>query len=47
METTLRLDSIKINAADEELYRLIINISTGKIHFEEIVSWLKDNTTTL
>ncbi len=47
METTLRLEAIKINAADEELYSFIINISTGIIHFEEIVSWLKENTTTL
>ena len=47
METTLRLEAIKINAADEELYSFIINISTGIIHFDEIVSWLKENTTTL
>lgn len=47
METTLRLEAIKINAADEELYSFIIKISTGTIHFDEIVSWLKENTTTL
>ena len=47
METTLRLEAIKINAADKELYSFIINISTGIIHFDEIVSWLKENTTTL
>jgi death-on-curing protein len=47
METTLRLGAIKINAADEELYSFVINISTGTIHFDEIVSWLKENTTTL
>jgi death-on-curing protein len=47
METRLRLEAIKINAADEELYSFVINISTGTIHFDEIVSWLKENTTTL
>lgn len=47
METTLRLEAIKINAADDKLFSFIINISTGTIHFDEIVSWLKENTTTL
>lgn len=35
----------KINASENELYQLIISISTGTINFEQIVEWLKNNST--
>jgi death on curing protein len=44
METVLRLEGIKIISNDDELYQFVINISTGKNRFEEIVEWLKNNT---
>lgn len=47
MEALLRHGGYKISSADDELYNFIINISTGSISFEEIVDWLKTNTTHL
>lgn len=44
METVLRLEGIKITSNDDELYQFVIDISTGKKRFEEIVEWLKKNT---
>jgi death on curing protein len=44
METLLRLEKIKIVATDDDLYNFVIQISTGDIHFEKIVEWLKLNT---
>jgi death on curing protein len=38
---------IKTIAKEEDLYNFTISISTGEIHFEQIVSWLKENTTTV
>lgn len=32
-------------ASSEDLYQIIINISTSAIIFEEVVEWLKANTT--
>jgi death-on-curing protein len=41
---TLLLDhSIRLNAKGEELYEFVINISTGALRFEEIVSWLNNH----
>ena len=44
METVLRLHGVKIISTDDELYNFVIDISTGKKRFEEIVEWLKKNT---
>lgn len=44
IETILLLDGKMIAAADEKIYDFIINITTGQIRFNEIVSWLKENT---
>ena len=45
MEALLRYGGHKIVASDDELYQFVINISTGSISFEDIVEWLKNNTT--
>lgn len=45
MELILRLEGFRINSNDEELYQFVIGISTGTKRFEEIVEWLKANTT--
>jgi death on curing protein len=37
METVLRIEGFRINAPDELLYQFIIDITTGKKRFEEIV----------
>lgn len=47
METVLRMEGLGINASDDSLYSFIIKITTGEIRFEQIVEWLKQNTTTL
>jgi death-on-curing protein len=40
---TLLLDQgIKLHASGDELYEFVINISTGALRFEEIVSWLSN-----
>ena len=44
IETTLLLDGKMIAAPDEKIYDFIINITTGQMRFNEIVSWLKENT---
>jgi death on curing protein len=44
METILRIEGIAIFATDEDLYNFVIKISTGELHFDEIVSWLKENS---
>ncbi|MBL0356539.1 MAG: hypothetical protein IPP72_06405 [Chitinophagaceae bacterium] len=45
METLLRIEGFKIIAGNDELYVFIIKIATGEIKFEQIVEWLKTNTT--
>jgi len=47
MELLLRLDALRITAPDNELYQFVIDISTGKKRFEEIVDWLKTNSKTI
>lgn len=32
-----------LNASNDELYNLVIEISTGQIRFDQIVVWLKEN----
>lgn len=44
MELLLRLDAVRITAPDNELYPFVIDISTGKKRFDEIVDWLKTNS---
>jgi hypothetical protein len=39
--------SIKITSSNDELYNFTIKISTGEIKFEEIVIWLKNNSTAI
>ena len=34
----------RLTASSDNLYQMIISISTGKLKFEEIVSWLKENS---
>jgi len=34
----------KLTASSDNLYQMIISISTGQLKFEEIVSWLKENS---
>jgi death-on-curing protein len=33
-----------LNASNDELYNLVIEISTGQIRFDQIVVWLKENS---
>ncbi len=47
METLLRMEGFKIIAGNDELYSFIIKISTGEIKFEQIVEWLKSNSSQL
>ena len=47
MIAILRINNIMLNADEKHAYQFIIDISTGKIRFEEIVTWLKNNTTSL
>jgi death-on-curing protein len=44
MELLLRIEEIKINASDDDLYTFVIKISTGEFKFEQIVEWLNQNT---
>ena len=39
--------NFSLTAGEGEVYDLIIKISTGEIKFDQIVSWLKDNTTAI
>jgi death on curing protein len=42
---TLLLEySISLNASDEALYNFVIDVSTGKAKYDDIVKWLKDNS---
>jgi death-on-curing protein len=44
MEIILRMNNLKINASDEELYLFIIDITTGKNRYDQIVLWLQNHT---
>jgi death on curing protein len=39
--------NIQLKATEEEMYDITIKISTGEIKFEEIVIWLKNNSTAI
>jgi len=40
----LRIEGLRINASDDDLYSFVIKVSTGEIRFKEITDWLKKNT---
>jgi death on curing protein len=42
--TLLMEYNLKVSSSEDDLYNLTIDISTGKIKFDEIVEWLKNNT---
>lgn len=44
MNAILLFNNIEIIASEERLYNFIIDISTGKLKFEQIVDWLKENS---
>ncbi len=41
----LEEESLPLKASNEQIYAFVIDISTGSKSFEEIVEWLKDNST--
>jgi death on curing protein len=47
MASLLEEDGHLLNATQEDAYHFTIQISTGEIKFEQIVAWLKQNTTIL
>jgi death on curing protein len=42
--TLLMEYNLKVSSSEDDLYNLTIGISTGKIKFDDIVEWLKNNT---
>ena len=44
MEAILKFGNINIISTNEEIYKMVIDISTGNLRFDEIVIWLKANT---
>lgn len=46
MAALLQDDEYVLNATDEDAYDFTIKISTGETKFEQIVDWLKQNTST-
>jgi death on curing protein len=47
MATFLLENGIRIETNENELYEMIIRISTGEKNFEQIIEWLKNNTVKL
>jgi death on curing protein len=47
MLAVLEAGKIRITSLNDELYNFTIKISTGEIKFEEIVIWLKNNSTAI
>jgi death on curing protein len=47
METILRMGQYKISSSDDDLYSFVIGISTGELKFEQIVNWLKANSSNI
>lgn len=47
MYALLLENNIRLTASSDKLYTLILSISTSSIKLEEIVSWLKENSTSL
>jgi hypothetical protein len=44
MLAVLENENYQLSISNNEIYNFTIKISTGEIKFEEIVSWLKSNT---
>ena len=44
MEAVLRYGNKKIIVSNETLYQFVISISTGEVKFDQIIEWLKINT---
>lgn len=44
MLAVLSIEGLKLNAPQNATYNFIILISTGEIHFQQIVQWLQLNT---
>ena len=47
MLAILEEGKVEINLSNDDIYTFVIQISTGEAKFEQIVEWLKQNTTTL
>ena len=47
MLAILHEGNLEITVPNDTIYNFVINISTGEIKFEQIVEWLKVNTTSL
>jgi len=47
MFTVLKFGGFRLTASEEDAYNFTISISTGETKFEQIVEWLKQNTTSL
>ena len=47
LRAILRKNKIDISASEDEKYDFIIDIAEGKIDFDAIVEWLKNNTVSL
>ena len=47
MLTILDEDNLSITLPNETIYEFVIKIATGEIKFDEIVVWLKTNTSKL
>ncbi|GAB3937198.1 type II toxin-antitoxin system death-on-curing family toxin [Larkinella terrae] len=44
MEIMLRTNNLFISASQEERYSFVIQIATGELNYDGIVSWIKKNT---
>lgn len=47
MLAILEEGKLEITASNDKIYSFVIGISTGETKFDDIVKWLKENTTTL
>jgi len=47
MLSILNESDFEMSASNNKIYDFVIKISTGEIKFEEIVAWLKLNTTSI
>lgn len=47
MLAILEESKIEISVSNSEIYDFVIQISTGELRFDQIVDWLKQNTTNL
>ncbi|MEO6731206.1 MAG: type II toxin-antitoxin system death-on-curing family toxin [Ferruginibacter sp.] len=47
MLAILETGKIEINNSNNDIYTFVIQISTGEVRFDQIVTWLKQNTSTI